>query len=132
MNEILNNISPILSNVLILIITALTSYIVTYINKKKKALQLEMDNTLAIKYTDMIEKTIIDCVNATNQTYVEALKKDNAFTKEAQAEAFNRTLNSVMKILSDDCLEYLATITTDVNAYIYNKIEAEVNYAKVG
>lgn len=131
MNEILNNISPILSNVLILIITALTSYIVTYINKKKKALQLEMDNMLAIKYTDMIEKTIIDCVNATNQTYVEALKKDNAFTKEAQAEAFNRTLNSVMKILSDDCLEYLTTITTDVNAYIYNKIEAEVNYAKV-
>lgn len=131
MNEILNNISPILSNVLILIITALSSYIVTYINKKKKALQLEMDNMLAIKYTDMIEKTIIDCVNATNQTYVEALKKDNAFTKEAQAEAFNRTLNSVMKILSDDCLEYLATITTDVNAYIYNKIEAEVNYAKV-
>ena len=131
MNEILNNISPILSNVLILIITALSSYIVTYINKKKKALQLEMDNMLAIKYTDMIEKTIIDCVNATNQTYVEALKKDNAFTKEAQAEAFNRTLNSVMKILSDDCLEYLTTITTDINAYIYNKIEAEVNYAKV-
>ena len=131
MNEILNNISPILSNVLILIITALSSYIVTYINKKKKALQLEMDNMLAIKYTDMIEKTIIDCVNATNQTYVEALKKDNAFTKEAQVEAFNRTLNSVMKILSDDCLEYLTTITTDVNAYIYNKIEAEVNYAKV-
>ena len=131
MNEILNNISPILSNVLILIITALSSYIVTYINKKKKALQLEMDDMLAIKYTDMIEKTIIDCVNATNQTYVEALKKDNAFTKEAQAEAFNRTLNSVMKILSDNCLEYLTTITTDVNAYIYNKIEAEVNYAKV-
>ena len=131
MNEILNNISPILSNVLILIITALSSYIVTYINKKKKALQLEMDDMLAIKYTDMIEKTIIDCVNATNQTYVEALKKDNAFTKEAQAEAFNRTLNSVMKILSDDCLEYLTTVTTDINAYIYNKIEAEVNYAKV-
>lgn len=131
MNEILNNISPILSNILILIITTLSSYIVTYINKKKKALQLEMDDMLAIKYTDMIEKTIIDCVNATNQTYVEALKKDNAFTKEAQAEAFNRTLNSVMKILSDDCLEYLTTITTDVNAYIYNKIEAEVNYAKV-
>ena len=131
MNEILNNITPALSNALILIIIALSSYIVTYISKKKKVLQLEMDSALAIKYTDMIEKTIIDCVNATNQTYVEALKKDNAFTKEAQAEAFNRTLNSVMKILSDDCLEYLAEITTDVNAYIYNKIEAEVNYAKV-
>ena len=130
MNEILNNILPILSNILILIITALSSYIVTYINKKKKALQLEMDNMLAIKYTDMIEKTIIDCVNATNQTYVEALKKDNAFTKEAQAVAFNRTLNNIMKILSKDCLEYLAIITTDVNAYIYNKIEAEVNFQK--
>jgi hypothetical protein len=31
----------------------------------------------------MLANTIISCVTATNQTYVEALKKDNAFTIEA-------------------------------------------------
>ena len=40
MNEILNNITPALSNALILIIIALSSYIVTYIIKKKKVLQI--------------------------------------------------------------------------------------------
>lgn len=78
----------------------------------------------------MVEKTIVDCVNAINQTFVETLKKEGNFTKEAQEEAFNRTLQSIKAILLKDCLEYLSLITTDLNAYIYNKIEAEVNYAK--
>ena len=103
---------------------------ITYINKKKQALQQDINNELVTKYTDLIEQTIIDCVTATNQTYVEALKKQGAFTKEAQKEAFSRTLNNVMSILTEDCYEYLATITSDVDKYIANKIEAEVNFAK--
>jgi hypothetical protein len=79
----------------------------------------------------MLENTIVDCVMATNQTYVEALKKENAFTEEAQKEAFVRTYNNVMAILNEDCYEYLAMITADVETFIINKIEAEVNFAKM-
>lgn len=122
--------SPAFIDMLVLVLTALCGYLLTYINKKKQALQQDINNELVTKYTDLIEQTIIDCVTATNQTYVETLKKEGAFTKEAQKEAFSRTLNNVMSILTEDCYEYLATITSDVDKYIANKIEAEVNFAK--
>ena len=64
------------------------------------------------------------------QTYVEALKKDNAFTAEAQKEAFNQTFNAVMAVLTDDAKEYLTTVYGDLNAYITTKIEAEVKLNK--
>lgn len=122
--------SPAFIDMLVLVLTALCGYLLTYINKKKQALQQDINNELVTKYTDLIEQTIIDCVTATNQTYVEALKKEGAFTKEAQREAFSRTLNNIMSILTEDCYEYLTTITSDVDKYIANKIEAEVNFAK--
>lgn len=130
MGELMVEVNPTIVNCLCLTLTALTGYFIAYINKKKKALQQEMNNEMVNKYSNMLEKTIAECVQATNQTYVEALKKKNAFTPEAQKEAFNKTLEAVMSILTEDCMEYLSTITTDVNAYIYNKIEADVNLAK--
>jgi hypothetical protein len=67
---------------------------------------------------------------ATSQTYVEALKKDNAFTKEAQQQAFDMTYNAVMDVLTADAKEYLTNIYGDLSAYISNKIEAEVKMTK--
>lgn len=78
----------------------------------------------------MLNNTIYDCVTATTQTYVEALKKENAFTKEAQIEAFNLTFNAVMSILNEDAKKYLTVAYGDLNIYIANKIEAEVQFSK--
>ena len=58
------------------------------------------------------------------------LKKQGTFTEEAQKEAFAKTYNDVMAILNAECHEFLAEMVTDAEAYIVNKIEAEVNFAK--
>ena len=79
----------------------------------------------------MLADTITACVMATNQTYVEALKKENAFTKEAQQEAFNLTYNAVMAVLTEDAKRYLTEVYGDLTAYITTKIEAEVNVSKI-
>lgn len=109
----------------------LTAYIVKFINVKSGEIQSKVENDMADKYIAMVTETISACVIATNQTYVEALKKENAFTAEAQKEAFNLTYNAVMAILTDEAKEYLAEIYGDVTAYITNKIEAEVNISKI-
>ena len=109
----------------------LTAYIIKFINIKSLEIQSNVSNDMADKYVGMVAETISACVIATNQTYVEALKKQNAFTAEAQKEAFNLTYNAVMTILTDDAKEYLAEIYGDVAAYITNKIEAEVNISKI-
>ena len=108
----------------------LTAYLVKFINMKSVEIQANVDNDMADKYIAMVADTVSACVIATNQKYVEALKKNNAFTAEAQKEAFNLTYNAVMAILTNEAKEYLAEIYGDVAAYITNKIEAEVNLNK--
>lgn len=126
----MNYIIPVLGTALGSILSALLAYIVVYINKKKKELAVGAQSELESKYLDMICETITDCVVATNQTYVESLKKEGAFTKESQEIAFNRTINAIMDILSEDCIEYLKSITTDIDEWLKIKIEAEVNRYK--
>lgn len=108
----------------------LTAYIVKFIKVKSTEIQNKVDNDTADKYIAMLDDTISACVIATTQTYVEALKKENAFTKEAQQEAFDLTFNAVMDVLAEDAKEYLTNIYGDLSAYISNKIEAKVNLNK--
>lgn len=109
----------------------LTAFAIKFIKTKSTEIQNKVDNDTADKYIAMLADTISACVIATNQTYVEALKKDNAFTKEAQQEAFDLTFNAVMDVLTDEAKEYLTALYGDLSAYITNKIEAEVNLNKL-
>ena len=109
----------------------LTTYLIMFIKKKSKELEDTTDNELYKKYIEMLQDTIVRCVIATNQTYVEALKNKNAFDKEAQAEAFRMTYESVMAILTDDAKEYLSNVIGDLQTYITKLIEAEVNVNKI-
>lgn len=109
----------------------LTAYFVKWVNAKSAEIQHKVDNDTADKYIAMLDDTICACVIATTQTYVEALKKDNAFTKEAQKEAFNLTFNAVMSVLTDEAKKYLSEVYGDLTAYITNKIEAEVSLNKI-
>lgn len=108
----------------------LTAFIVKYINVKTAEITNKVDNDMADKYILMLADTITACVVATNQTYVEALKKENAFTAEAQKEAFDLTFNAVMAVLSDEAKVYLTAVYGDLTAFITAKIEAEVNVKK--
>ena len=109
----------------------LTAYIIKYINVKSQEITNKVDNDTADKYIAMLADTITACVMATNQTYVEALKKQNAFTADAQKEAFNLTYNAVMAVLTEDAKRYLTEVYGDLTTYITAKIEAEVNVSKI-
>lgn len=108
----------------------LTAYLVTFIRNKSKALQEETNNELYKKYITLLDETIVKCVIATNQTYVDNLKNKNAFDKQAQKEAFQRTYNNVMAILSIDAQNFLSEVVGDLETYITNAIEAQVSGSK--
>lgn len=105
----------------------LTTYLVMFIKSKSEALQKETDNELYKKYIALLDETITKCVIATNQTYVEALKDRNAFDSIAQKEAFKKTYDNIMAILSVDAQKYLSEAVGDLQAYITNAIEAQVS-----
>lgn len=108
----------------------LTAYIVKYIQVKSNEITAKSENELIDKYTKMLADTITACVKATNQTYVDALKKQDKFDMEAQKNAFDMTLNSVLDILNADAKEYLSEAFGDLNTYITQQIEASVNVNK--
>lgn len=116
--------------VIIPLLGALTVYLVTLLKAKTKEITDKIENDKADKYIYMLSDTITKCVIATNQTYVNNLKKENAFTKEAQLKALEMTADAVLAILSDEAKSYLPTIVGDLNTYIFTQIESEVNRLK--
>ena len=108
------------------LVGVLTFYLVQYIKAKGNEIAANVDSELASKYIVMLTTTITDCVIATNQTYVEALKKEGKFDKEAQYKAFQMTYNAVMDILTEDAKEYLNNFYGDLSLYLSKRIEAEV------
>lgn len=116
--------------VIIPLLGILTTYAVKLINKKMAEIDANVESETASKYIQMLDKTISECVLATNQTYVESLKNKGEFTAEAQHEAFAKTINAVMSILGSDTIEYLNEVVGDLTVYIENKIEAEVKLNK--
>lgn len=128
--DFLNLLADIFEVCIIPLLGVLTAYAVKYIQVKSAEITEKTDNALVDKYTVMLADTISACVLATNQTYVEALKKQGSFDVEAQKEAFNMTLNAVMSILSDDAKDYLSEVFGDLNSYITSQIEASVNMNK--
>lgn len=115
----------------------LTAYIVAYLKAKKEEIlakivsnKTQEEKELMAKYLNMVEKTVTDCVMATNQTYVDSLKSEGKFDEEAQKNAFNKTLNAVQSILTEDAKVYLTQIFGDLNVYLTNLIESQVKINK--
>ena len=108
----------------------LTFYIVQFIRVKTAELNSKNDNDTLSKYITMLSDTVIDCVIATNQTYVDSLKAQGKFDMEAQKIAFEMTYNAVIKVLNNEAKDYLTNIYGDLSTYITNMIEAEVNRNK--
>jgi len=80
----------------------------------------------------LISDTIIQCVIATNQTYVEALKKEGKFDAEAQEKAFEITKQAVLAVLTNQARDFIEMSYGDVEAWLNQQIEATINtYKKV-
>ena len=123
-------IFQILKACIVPLLGVLTKFLVDFLSAKRDELNSKTDNEIAQKYTNMVYQTVVDCVIATNQTYVDSLKQAGTFDAAAQKEAFNRTMNSVLAILSEDAKEYITETTGDVSIYLTQLVEAEVNKLK--
>lgn len=126
----LNVLAKVFEVCVIPLLGVLTTYLVVYLKTKRDELIEKSQNDLLDKYISKLHETITDCVIATNQTYVETLKKEGRFDVEAQKIAFERTYEAVLGILSTEAYDYLTSIIGDLNGYITTKIEAEVNKQK--
>ena len=108
----------------------LVPFIIQWIKTKSAALVASADNDLSKKYIAMLTDTVTNAVIAVKQTYVDALKGKNAFTAEAQKEAFTMAYTAVLNNLTDEAKVYLNEAYGDLESYIKVLIEAKVHENK--
>ena len=126
----LNILDQIFDICLVPLLGLATVVLIFFVKQKIAESKEKTDNAMANKYLGLLEMTIIDCIRATNQTYVNALKDKNAFDGDAQKEALKQTTNAVLKILSNDAKEYLSHFVGDLDETIKEKIEANIETVK--
>ena len=123
MNEILERIADACVPVLCLLITAGGAYLVALFRKKTALLQQEADNKTDDKYMNMACEAVAQAVTYPAQTFVDALKKEGAFTAEKQLEAFEKAKSKTLEILGDTVVAALGEIYGDLDAWLETKIE---------
>jgi len=111
----------ILFTVIKIVLTVVLSWaserLIVFINEKLK------DTKYAKYLTDAVD-IVTRAVKTTYQTYVEALKDKNAFTKEAQKEALSQAVAIVKTQLNDEAKAYIEGNFGDLEAWIVNCIES--------
>ena len=112
------------------LLAVLTGYLIQWIKVKTAETAEKNQKDVFDKYITMLGETITKCVSATNQTYVDTLKKAGSFDAEAQKKAFELTLNAVLNLLGQDAIAYLGAIHDDLTGYLTTLIEAEVKAQK--
>lgn len=100
-------------------------------NKVVEQLQEKTNNETAKRHMEEIWSAIETAVKATNQTYVDSLKYDNAFDEVAQKEAKERAKEKFWKVLSDGAKSYLLVAYNDFNVFIDQALEKAVADAKI-
>ena len=131
MEYFMNEIFPQIFELCIIpLLGILTTFLVLLIKTKMSELSERISDETAKKYVNMLAETIGDCVIATNQTYVESLKKEGRFDAEAQKQALQQTYDNVMALLSNEAKEYFTEASGDIEKLIKTKIEATVKAVK--
>ena len=119
-----------LGNILIpLLVTIITICICMMTSKVAK----DAARTAPSKYSEIIyglENIVSKAVITTNQTFVNELKKQGKFDKEAMQEAYRRTYESIIASLSQSFFEYIDEEAVDIDALLKNMIETSVNWNK--
>ena len=119
-----------LQAVLSVAIPVATACLVSFLKKKSAQAQAQIENDTAKHYLGEITNAVTTAVSATSQTYVDALKKDGAFTKEAQLEALNKAKDTALSILSPAAAQFISEVYGDLNGFLVAKIEEAVRVQK--
>lgn len=120
----------ILEAILIPLVGFLTAELIKFFKAKSAEASAKTSNETFQKYLGMLTDTVVTCVETTNQTYVDALKKAGSFDKDAQKEAFTKTYQAVLTILTEEAKDYLTEAVGDFETLLTNKIEAAVKESK--
>lgn len=124
----------ILHDILFAVITAtipvLTYYLAKYLSMLFEKIKVGIDSEDTQESLSNIFNLILTVVSSTSQTYVDSLKASGTFDKEAQQEAFMKTKETILSLLSDNYKKIIEDIYGDIDAWLDVQIESAVRNLK--
>ena len=124
MNDILLNVlSVLLTAVILPLISIAGTQLIKFINSKIKNNELAKQLTTATSI-------VTNAVRVVFQTYVDTLKKNGSFDKEAQAEALTRAKNIALSQITEDTKSYIEDNYGDFNNWLTFQIESTIDSLK--
>ena len=124
MNEIIINIiSVVVTSIVLPLISIAGAKLIQFINSKIK-------NNKAADLLTTATTIVINAVRSVFQTYVEALKKEGSFNKDAQIIALNKAKDIALTQMTDEVKDYLVTTYGSLDAWLDTNIEATINILK--
>ena len=124
MNEILINIiSVVVTSIVLPLISIAGAKLIQFINSKIK-------NNKAADLLTTATTIVINAVRSVFQTYVEALKKEGSFNKDAQIIALNKAKDIALIQMTDEVKNYLVTTYDILDSWLDTNIEATINILK--
>ena len=124
MNEIIINIiSVVVTSIVLPLVSIAGAKLIQFINSKIK-------NNKAADLLTTATTIVINAVRSVFQTYVEALKKEGSFNKDAQIIALNKAKDIALTQMTDEVKDYLVTTYGSLDSWLDTNIEATINILK--
>ena len=106
------------------------AFLVQFLRRKSAEAAARTDSLTTKELLAEVTEAVTTAVTYTSQTYVDTLKKNGVFDKEAQLKALEKSKDKTLSLLSASAKSILAEIYGDLDAYLETKIEAEVRAQK--
>lgn len=99
--------------------TWVSTFVTSWLSTKIKDKKLQ---TLATKLNEIVTRAVM----TVTQTYVESMKKKNAFDEKAQKEALNKCLAIINTQLTQELKDYVEENFGDLQSYLLTLIESTI------
>ena len=101
-----------------------------FLRRKSAEAAARTDSLTTKELLAEVTEAVTTAVTYTSQTYVDTLKKDGIFNKEAQMEALQKAKDKTLALLSESAKDALAQIYGSLDDYLETMIEAQVRVQK--
>ncbi|SHJ66802.1 hypothetical protein SAMN02745975_02599 [Geosporobacter subterraneus DSM 17957] len=111
----------------ILVVLYYCAKLLSAINNREKTIK---NHKKIDEIMSKLDNTIMQSVMTVNKSMVNNLKEADSFFQQEKEEAFLEAKDRVMKIITEEDLQFLESYMEDVNEWINNRIEYYVKNLK--
>lgn len=112
------------------LLIALTSYIITFLHKQIVKLQAQIKDEKVKSLISIAEGIVDQAVSTVTQTYVDGLKEEGVFDKDAQKTAFEKSKTYVYSLMTEETKNAITENYGTLDTWVSTKIEEFIAKSK--